>query len=321
MAHSVNTTTRSPLTQLREWIDKAERLVVQVNGTNVVELLTLLDAIEQQFETLETSGVDLRTEQTRWESLLSRINSQPDPIVHAGNVAGGMNKLRAAHPPAESFWWHLDSAITKRRINTIRRLSITAITLVVLLVGGYWAIDTFFPPNPEAVLMVETTNSIDQLVMEQRWEEALAVVKAARTQVPDQPELMIWEVVLNERIGDSEAAAAALAEAEAALASQPTQLWVSLGTNRMRVNDLEGAEAAAKQALATDPNDPQVYFLMGGIAEAQGNLSAAIENFETTFTLAEGTSPQLAVIARVRMGQLMQNPNSFTSPVATPDQP
>lgn len=317
MAYTVDTNTRTLFSQLREDLDKAERLVVQVDGSTVASFLTLLDSIDQQFETLGQADTDLRSEQSRWDSLLSRINSQPNPIVHAANVAGGLEKLRAEHPPAESFWWHLDSELTRRRVRSIRSLITTVITLVVLLVGGYWAINFFFPPNPEAVLMVETTNGIDRLVMEQRWQEALDLVKSARAQAPDQPELMIWEAVLNERIGDSEAAAAALAAAQQALADNPIQVLIYLGNDRLRVGDLEGAKAAGEEALKLDPNEPQVYFLLGGVAETEGDIATAISYFDQTYQLAEGNSPQLAVIARVRMGQLMQNPGSL-SPEATP---
>ena len=50
MAYSVETNTRTSLNQLREALDKAERLVVQVDGKTIAEFLTLLDGIEQQFE-------------------------------------------------------------------------------------------------------------------------------------------------------------------------------------------------------------------------------------------------------------------------------
>jgi hypothetical protein len=262
MAYSVETNTRTPMTHLREGLDKAERLVVQVDGKTIDEFLTLLDDIEQRFETLGKESPELRPEQSRWESLLNRINSQPGPIVHAANVAGGMDKLRAAHPPAESFWWYLDREVTVRRIRSVRRLLTTVVTIVVIAVGGYWAINTFFPPNPEAVLMVETTNGIDRLVTEQRWQEALDLVKSARAQLPMQPELMIWESVLNERLGNSEAAAAALTEAQQALVEQPVQVYIYLGNDRLRVSDVEGAQAAGEQALAMNPNEPQAYFLL-----------------------------------------------------------
>ncbi len=105
--------------------------MVQVDGKTIDEFLTLLDNIEQQFETLGKESPELRPERSRWESLLNRINSQPGPIVHAANVAGGMDKLRAAHPPAESFWWYLDREVTIRRIRSVRRLLTTVVTIVV----------------------------------------------------------------------------------------------------------------------------------------------------------------------------------------------
>jgi hypothetical protein len=111
MAYTVDTNTRTPVTQLRESLDRAELLVVQIDGSTIREFLTLLDSIDTQIETLEANGTDLRSEENRWQGLLRRINNQPDRIAHAANVAGGFEKLRAENPPAESFWWHLDSEI------------------------------------------------------------------------------------------------------------------------------------------------------------------------------------------------------------------
>ena len=90
MAYAVESRTSSPITDLRQWLDKAERLVVQVDGTTIADFLTLLDRIDAQFEKLETDGPDLRTERTRWESLLHRIDNKPEPIVRAAAVAGGL---------------------------------------------------------------------------------------------------------------------------------------------------------------------------------------------------------------------------------------
>jgi hypothetical protein len=319
MAYSVATTTRTPITNLREALDKAERLVVQVDSHSVAEFLTLLDNIDQQFEALEGNDFDLRPEQSRWESLLNRINRQPNAIVRAANVAGGMEKLRAEHPPAESFWWHLDKEVTQRRLLAIRRLIITVVSVVVIVVGGYWAINFFFPPNPDAVLMVETNSSLDRLITEERWQEALDLVQAVRAQLPTNAELMVLEVVLNERLGNQDAAAAALAEAQQALADRPVELLIHLGNNRLRTGDIEGALAAGEEAVQLDPNDPQVYFLLGGIAEAQGDIPLAVSYFEQTFELAESSNPQLAVIARVRMGSLLQSPGSFVTSEAEPE--
>jgi tetratricopeptide (TPR) repeat protein len=250
--------------------------------------------------------------------LLNRINNQPDKIVRAAHVAGGMAKLRAEYPPAESFWWHLDSEVTRRRARAVRSLVTALVTVVVLVVGGYWAINFFFPPNPEAVMMVETNSTIDRLLTEERLPEALALVQENRKRFPENTELMIWEAALHERLGDDEAAAAVLAEAEAALGGNRVELLLHLGNNRLRLGDLDGAQAAGEEAMQLDPNEPQSYFLLGGIAETRGDIPLAITYFEQTYQLAEKGNPQLAVIARVRMGNLLQSAGSLnTSEVTT----
>lgn len=311
MAHTVVMRPRNQATQLREALDRAERLAVQVDSTNVSRFLQELDNIERLMEQLEELGFDVRSEQTRWESLLNRINSQPQPIARAASLAGGMSQLRAANPPAESFWWHLDVEVARRRREAFSRASMTLAAIIVVAVVALWALETFFPPDPVAVAMVETSSVIDRLAAEQEWEEALIVVQEARQRLPEQAELAVWEVVIHERLDSPTAAAAALREAEALLPDQQLQLYILLGNKRLMVDDLDGAEAAALAGEAIDPEEPQISFLLGSIAEARGQFGLAIDYFQQTFELAQESSPQLAVIARVRMGQLMQSPDTF----------
>lgn len=322
MAYSVESRPNNPAAHMRDLLDKAERLVVQVDGSNIAELLTLLDTLEATLAAFEGEGIDLRAEHTRWDSLLARLDSNPDNLLRAAAVVGGLPKLRAQRqsPPAgeESFWWRLDEIVAQRRRANLRRVLTTVVGLVAVIALLLWSVETFFPPDPDAVLMVETTSRIDQLIMAENWAEALALVQTTRQQLPQQPELILWEVVFQERLGDSAAAATALQEAQTVLADRPADLWITLGNNRLRVGDIAGAVLAADQALAIAPTEPQVTFLLGGIAEAQGNIPAAIDYFDQTFTLAQATNPQLAVIARVRMGNLLQSPAAFESPVATP---
>jgi len=311
---------RNLASTLREQLDQAERLIVQVDGENVVTLLTLLDRIDQTFAELDDSGLDLRPEQARWEGVLARLHSRPQKIVHAAHVAGGMSTLRAEHAVGARFWWHLDEELTRSRVQAVRQFTVTLVVIVVVVVGGVWAINRFFPPDPEAVVMVETSSSINMLITEGNWEQALTVVQDARAKYPDQPELAVWEVVIYEHLGQSDQAAAVLETARQLLADDPAQLWIFLGNDRMMAGDLAGAEEAAQQGLALAPDEPQLFFLLGSIAEARGDLASAINYFEQTFTLAQDSQPQLAVIARVRMGQLMQSSSIFSSPLTTPAQ-
>lgn len=318
MAHTVESRSNNPANQLREALDKAERMVVQIDGQNAEAFLLLLDRLDHTFDELAPDGIDLRAEEVRWQSLLSRLDSKPNAIVAAAAGAGGLAELRRRNPPAESFWWRLDSLVVERRRGAIRRAVLTIGGLIIAVATLLWGINKLFPPNPQAVAMVEATNQIDRLVAEQRWEEALAVVQAARQGLPNEAELVVWEVVLYERLGNTEGAAAALQEAKTLLADQPTQVWILLGNNRMMAGDLDGAEAAAQEGLAVAPDDPMVTFLLGSIAETRGDIPRAIELFQKTSELAGDENAQLNVIARVRLGHLMQSPGAFGSPMASP---
>ncbi len=309
MAHIVESRSDSPANQLRDALDRAERLVVTVDRHTVEELLVLLDAIRQRFVDLSADGVDLRPEDVRWRSIHNRLMSKPGPIVKAAAAAGGYASLRAKHPPAEDIWWHLDSFVAQRR----RKAALRLVTTIVAIVAGaailYYAINTLFPPDPTAVRMVNATSSISQLIQQERWDDALAVVDEALTELPDEPELLLWRTVLLARLGRSEEAATALDKAQNAYPGSPALFWTSLGNTRFQAADLDGAEAAGQQAIALDPDEPQAYLLLGGLAEMRGDMNTAIEMFEKTVSLAEESSPELVVIAKVRLAQVLQRPN------------
>ena len=112
------------------------------------------------------------------------------------DVAGGLNNLRQANPPAEGFWWRLDAVVAESRRRLARRLGTSLGSIVAVLVI-IWALLTFvFPPDPNTVVASEAISTLQQLAFEGRWEEALAVIEEALAQLtqPD-AELLIWEGV------------------------------------------------------------------------------------------------------------------------------
>ncbi len=319
MAYAVESHSTTPANAIREALGSAERLVVSISTQNVEEFLVLLDHIEISLEDLEAQDIDLRSEQVRWEGLLRRLSSSPGPIASAAASAGGLKALREKHPPAESFWWYLDAEVTKRRWTSIRKVLQVLILIVVVVGGGIWAINRFFPADPEALLMVETQSQLDERILQGDWEGALDVVDETRLLMPDQPEMMIWEAVLAERSGDRARAEASLAEAQAEMQDDLEYMWVTTGNYRLMVDDLEGSEEAANEALEINSESAPAYFLLANVADTRGQRLAAIDLFEKVFELAEEDNPQLAVIAKVRMGQLMQQFDPFESsaPITT----
>lgn len=318
MAYTVESRAGNPANQLRDALDQAERLIVTVDRNTVEEFLTLLDTIQQMWIDLAGTGADLRPEDVRWRSLLNRLSSRPGPIANAAAAAGGYASLRAKHPPAAGPWWHLDAQLAERRRKSAVRLLTTVLATVVGTFVLYYALNTLFPPNPEAVMMVDASSQISNLIREERWEDALAVVDETLVQLPNEPELLLWRTVLLEHLGRSEEAAAALQTAEEKYPASPALFWTNLGNTRFQAGDIEGAEAAGQKAVELDPEEPQAYLLLGSLAELRGDMSLAIEMFDKTYTLAEATNPELAVIAKVRLGQAIQRPMLPTQPSETP---
>ncbi|MBI1294966.1 hypothetical protein GC175_08410 [bacterium] len=324
MAYSINEKLSNPVTQLREDLEEAERLVVRVTSENVERFLQLLDRIDIQLTELSAnSGLDLRPEKTRQESLLSRIENNPQPVAAAAGRAGGMAKLRDRNPGADGFWWRLDALLAAQRSRAARRFTVTVGGIIFFFAALYFVVYTFFPPSPDVLVVNDATNRLPDLAMEGRWDEALALIEQSQAQLsaPD-VELMIWEGVIAEQLGLAERADRVLAQARGLIEAENEDLyWVTLGNTRVMAGDLDGAKVAADAALALDPLEGQAYFLLGNIAESRGDLLGAVENYERTFEYASESNPQLAVIARVRLGTLLQSGAGFFPTDTAPETP
>ena len=217
-------------------------------------------------------------------------------------------------PPAQGLWWYLDDVVAAARRRFIRRLGMTVGTVAVLL-AIVWALFTFvIPADPDSILTSEADTTLRQLAFEGRWGETLAVIEETKPQLtrPD-VELLIWEAVVRDKLGQNERVQKVLTEAKALVPSdRQVAYWWMLGATRLAVGDLDGARIAGNEALALDPLDPQGYFLLGAVAEVEGDTGAAIDLFEKTYQLAIDSNDQLAVIARVRMGTLLQQPANMS---------
>ena len=313
MAYSVREERQSLATSLRDKLAEAERLILQLRRDNAESYLQLLDSIDECFSQLESSGLDLRPEQARWGSLQSKLRSEAGRVVRVLVSAGGLQQLRKTNFPAHGMWWRLDEVVAANRRDLARRLG-TATGTIAIFLTIVWALFAFvIPVDANTVISSEALTSVRQLTFEERWSDALVIIEEAKFQLtqPD-AELLIWEAVVRDKLGQDEIVLDTLAAAKALVESdQQMEYWWTLGSAYLAVGDLKKARTIGNEALALYPLDPQGYFLLGTVAEVEGDTSAALDLFEKTFELAFDNNPQLAVIARIRMGMLLQQPASM----------
>lgn len=302
--------TTQSLYGLRAALEQAERQFVRLDRESIIAFLVGLDRIEAMMAKYSQDKSAVRAEEARWESLQKRIAAKPELVVNTAANAGGLPKLRSQHAPALGFWWHLDAAIAQGRTQTLKRvgLAIGAVALVALL---WWGYTTFFPATGSPA---DASTTIEQLVTAQQLPEALAAVTTARQMAPDDAALLTWEAVLHEQLGNTAQAQTALAQAQQKFVGQPAAFWMLVGTDRQQVGNLVGAAEAGEQALALAPQDAQITFLLGSVAEANGDTAQASAYFSQTIALAGDANPELGVIAKTRMGYLMPNIEPLPNP-------
>ena len=308
MAHSVRDHRDSPANQLRTALDEAEVAVRRLRPDQVEGFLTGLDWLESQFQSLEAGGLDLLGERTRQESVLSRLKDRPQLVTRPAAQVGGLEALRQKNPPASAEWWHLDAVEAAQRRRLVRSLLTSLGVIVGVLLAIYIALTYVFPPDPNAVLSSGATGRLPELIAQGEWETAdRLIVETLAQMTVDDVELLIWQSVVSAHLGRQEEADDAFAKAQSLVpADRQAVFWSTVGNVRLAAGDLDGATEAADSALAIDPNEGQAYFVIGSVAEAKGQVVEAIAAFEKAFDLTVESNPQLAVIARVRMGMLMQ---------------
>ena len=322
MAHTVESHLNTPVAELRDLLDQADRQLPTLDRTTVAAYLTRLDRIAALLAQLEADHGDqdagasqaLRSEMSRWEDHQEKLQRRGAQVVKAANGAGGYAALRAQNPPASGAWWHLDAQVTLQRHKQLQKLLRTLVVVALVVAAGIWAYQTWLAPDAATLALVDALSTTERHVDAKEWDAALAIVEGALQTQPDDPELLLWGVVLAERLGKPDAAAEYGARALAQLGGDEVQYNVALGMNRYRAGDLEGATAAADRAATLQPEDPQVYFLYGNIAEARGDIDAALDAFDRAAALAETDDPQLTVISKMRYGMLLQQLQTMPMP-------
>jgi len=310
MARAIEVGKLTPADELRELLDRVERRVANVKSASaeqVFELFEWLDRIASLMAELEAAGVDLRPERTRLESVEGMMRNRAGIIVRKAGLT--LSKRREEVNPDESrWWWWLDRFVLECTRRRIRRALITLGVLAILGGVAYFALNYFFPTDPRVEKAHEHQLTAERLAMDGDWAQAEQEFLKALEYTPEDPTLWTWLGVTREMQGNQAGAEEAFTRAREAAGSELDYLLIR-GQVYTQAGQGEKALADAKKAVELAPDSARAHFVLAGAYEATGQYAEAIKEFEKTSDLAEETDPQLVVLARMRMGMLMQMPS------------
>jgi tetratricopeptide (TPR) repeat protein len=266
-----------------------------------IQLLRLLDQVADELEQLEHSGVDVRAEQGRFESLLDQLRNRARALVASTGA-----EIQAQRPSEARCWWYLDEKIAADRKRTYARVAGFALVgLAVVLILTYLIGRILASPTPASQSYAHRLLG-QQSAIDGDLAGAIEQFEAAAEIDPDDADAHLWLGVLYETAGHIDAASSAFERAQALLGSGPT-FFLERGLLYLNINESDAASKDAEAAVKIAPGQPEGYYLQGLVAEWRGDLEHAVTFFEKASELAESTDqPQLQLLARMRFGAVLE---------------
>jgi len=303
---------------LRLALREAELAVASLRGVGpagVLKYLRLLDDIEEAIPRLESMyGVDLKPERTRLETLENITRSQTTRLVREAGASTLARARMELDPPEEHWWWYLDRSLAEQRQDSLRRWSLRGVVLATVLLLGLLAYNHFLAPSPEEQAFSTRTSAGEGYLVQGDYEAALPEFEAAAALNPKDLGARLQLAVVYEQLGRAEDAAQQLARARD-LADSEADFYASLSLVYYRVGvggmdwAVEKAYETAMDAVEADDGSALAHFALASAYELQGETAKAIDEFEFASNISQDAS--LTVMARMRMGMLMQSPGDM----------
>lgn len=301
-----------PADEVREILSGLEECQVKVKTLNSAQALNLLrdlDQINLLFKQLESTGLDLLPEQSRLTTVQAQLKKQAGSLLKALGGAATLAQDRPVPPPStEQWWWYVDELVVAQRKQLGQRI-IVGLVIVLALIGGVVLLfQTVLAPSPEAVARMEAQNGATAALEQGKPEDALAFLETGLAKVPHDPDLLLYQGVIQELLGDEAAAGQSFGQAQASL-NNPFRFYLARSQLELRVGRLAEAEADARAALKLDPNAANAWLLLGQTLEAQQKRDEAISAYQKASDLANASGEaEIYVTARMALARMSGMP-------------
>ena len=314
----VASTIRTPADRVREALDRTERLVANVRGAGpqVLELLHLLDRGADALAELEASGMDVRAERGRFETVQRQLRRRQRRFLAEAGAALQEERV-AIQPDRARWWWFLDEAVSRERARRLRRWLVGTLVAALALAGAWLVYDRFLAPPPQVREAFRRSAAGEALVGEGDLRAALAEFEAAAALTPDDPDPWVWQGVIHFELDEMDDAQAAF-ETARRLYERDADFLLDRTMAYLRVGNLPAASADAEQFILDNPDSGRGYYVRAGVATEQGDYAAAVADLERAAELARAAGDtQLEATARTQRAMVIQL-QLYQSPTPTP---
>lgn len=300
---------------LRQALHAAELAVADLRGSGpagALDYLRLLDRIEEAVPRLEALyGVDLKPERTRLETLENITRSQSVRLLREAGSAALAQARQELDPPEEHWWWYLDRSLAEQRQDNLRRWTLRGLIAAGVLLAALLAYNQFLAPSAEEQAFSTHTSTGEGYLVQGDYEAALPEFEAAVALNPEDMGALLQLAVVYEQLGRLDESREYLVRARE-LAGGEGEYYAGLSLVYYRVGvsgfdwATDKAYETATAAVKADDGSAMAHFALASAYELQNETSLAIDEFELASNLS--TDASLTVMARMRMGMLMQSP-------------
>ncbi|MEW5961238.1 MAG: tetratricopeptide repeat protein [Chloroflexota bacterium] len=298
----------NPADELRELLGSLEERQVkikQLTSSQALLMLRDLDLVFALFEQLRTVDLDLLPEEGRFKAVLARVRQSARPLLKALGGAAALAEHRPAPVPArERWWWYIHEDVLAQQQRLLRQVMIGLVLVLALIGGLVLAFNTILAPSPGTVARLEAENAAYAALEAGNLEAALEAVTSGLAKAPGDPNLMLFQGVLLDLIGEKTKAAENFAQVQAGLDNR-FEFFLRRSQLYLQVNRPEQAETDAQAAVALDDSSAAAWLLLGQALESQNRGFEAVSAYEKAGQLAfESGDSQVVVMARLALARL-----------------
>ncbi len=298
-------------------LDELENLLGRLDSNNAELAEMVLNKFDLIHAEIKKNNPDHQVPfayQTQLDYVEKRIRSNAQVIV---NALGGTEKYNARRDQEgkkeESWWWYLDRYIKQIQKKNLKKSLTMAGIFILLSFAVIFIYQQFFAPPPEVQARIRHEQTADRLISAGDLDSALIEIQSALSYEPDNYELLIWQGVVFQQLGDNESSQQSFQQAKDVVASLE-DYYLTKTFYEFNGGMFDLGLADAQKLVEINPESAEGYLYIGQAYEFKGAYADAYKAYETASELAEKSdNAEMITTIKVRMGMLLQ-----TVPLNTP---